>query len=184
MIRGARCTILCDMWQVGGYLLVLLVSSTNKTDCNSITEILLKVALNTTKQTQNRISIHVRTFQSFTLGTDHLNCRGEGDYVYFFSFRYFFSDNTRVRIFFFVAQSAKFFFQNLTLGYVTKTLNQIFFSSTKIRIFFSATTKNQNIFFLGKNHTPPPPFKLNGRSLNVLIFLFSFCRKRRSHFMQ
>jgi hypothetical protein len=32
-----------------------------------------------------------------------------------------------------------FFFQNLTLGYMTKTLNQIFFSSTKIRIFFSAT---------------------------------------------
>jgi hypothetical protein len=29
-------------------------------------------------------------------------------------------------LFFFVAQSAKFFFQNLTLGYMTKTLNQIF----------------------------------------------------------
>ena len=41
---------------------------------------------------------------------------------------------------FFVAQSANFFFQNLTLGYMTKTLNQIIiFSSTKIRIFFSAT---------------------------------------------
>jgi hypothetical protein len=50
----------------------------------------------------------------------------------------FFSDNIRVRIFiFFVAQSTNFFFQNLTLGYMTKTLNQIiFFSSTKIRIFF------------------------------------------------
>jgi hypothetical protein len=34
----------------------------------------------------------------------------------------------------------EFFFQNLTLGYMTKTLNQIiFFSSTKIRIFFSPT---------------------------------------------
>ena len=44
----------------------------------------------------------------------------------------FFSDNTRVRIL--------IFFQNSTLGYMTKTLNQIiFFSSTKIRIFFSAT---------------------------------------------
>jgi hypothetical protein len=29
-----------------------------------------------------------------------------------------------------------FFFQNLTLGYMTKTLNQIFSPSTKIRIFF------------------------------------------------
>jgi glucan phosphorylase len=53
-----------------------------------------------------------------------------------------FSNNTRVRIFiFFVAQ-------NLTLDYMTKTLNQIFFySSTKIRIFFSATL-GIRIFFL------------------------------------
>jgi hypothetical protein len=59
-------------------------------------------------------------------------------YLWFFvSFRNCFSDNTRVRIFiFFVAQ----IFQNSTLGYMTKTLNQIiFFSSTKIRIFLSVT---------------------------------------------
>ena len=43
-------------------------------------------------------------------------------------------------LFFFVARNAIFFSKNLTLGYMTKTLNQIiFFSSTKIRIFFSAT---------------------------------------------
>jgi hypothetical protein len=36
------------------------------------------------------------------------------------------SDNTRVRIFFFVAHSANFFFQNLTLSYMTKILNQIY----------------------------------------------------------
>ena len=48
---------------------------------------------------------------------------------------FFFSDNTRVRIFcFYVAQSANF--QNLTLGYMTNTLNQI--------IFF--LHHNQNIF--------------------------------------
>jgi hypothetical protein len=72
------------------------------------------------------------------------------------------SDNTRVRIFFFfVAQSAKFFFRNSTLGYMTKTLNQIFFF----------LHQNQNIFFSkkkilneAKNHNPP--FKLNGRSLS------------------
>ena len=46
---------------------------------------------------------------------------GGGGNVFFVWFRIFFSDNTRVRIFiFFVAQSA-----NLTLGYMTKTLNQI-----------------------------------------------------------
>jgi hypothetical protein len=35
------------LWQVGGFLWVLRVSSTNKTDRHAITEILLKVALNT-----------------------------------------------------------------------------------------------------------------------------------------
>ena len=74
----------------------------------------------------------------------------------FDSFRKNISDKTRVRIFIlFVAQNKysnsrvvrkqisvrnNFFPQNLTLGYMTKSLNQIiFFSSTKIRIFFSAT---------------------------------------------
>ena len=37
-----------DLRQVGGLLRVLTVSSTNKTDHHDITEILLKVALNTT----------------------------------------------------------------------------------------------------------------------------------------
>ena len=49
-----------------------------------------------------------------------------------------------------------FFLQNLTLSYKTKTLNQIFFfSSNKIRIFFPATL-GIRIFFLEKNHNPPP----------------------------
>jgi hypothetical protein len=39
-----------DLWQVDG----LPVSSTNKTDCHNITEILLKVALNTIKPNQIR----------------------------------------------------------------------------------------------------------------------------------
>jgi hypothetical protein len=82
---------------------------------------------------------------------------------FFVSFRIFFSDNTRVRIFIFFCR--EIFLQNLKLGYMTKTLNQIiFFSSTKIRIFISAT-----------------PFKLNGRSLSsptvpydFFIFFFFF----------
>ena len=70
--------------------------------------------------------------------------------------------------FFFVARSAKFFFQNLTLGYMTKTLNQIilFFLHQNQNIFFS-NIGNQNIF-LEKNHNPPPSFKLNGRSLMIM----------------
>jgi hypothetical protein len=37
----------CDLRQVGGFLRVHPVSSTNKSDHHDITEILLKVALNT-----------------------------------------------------------------------------------------------------------------------------------------
>ena len=36
-----------DLWQVGGFLLSPAVSSPNKTDCHNVTEIVLKVALNT-----------------------------------------------------------------------------------------------------------------------------------------
>ena len=57
----------------------------------------------------------------------------------------FFSDNTRVRIFSFCGAECEIFFQNLTLGYMTKTLNHFFL------IFLH---QNQNIF-LEKNHNPP-----------------------------
>ena len=40
-----------DLWQVGGFLRVLRFPLPNKTDHHDITEILLKVALNTIKQT-------------------------------------------------------------------------------------------------------------------------------------
>ena len=74
--------------------------------------------------------------------------------MFFFSFRNIFSDNTRVRIFIlFVAQIAIFFPQNITLGYMTKTLNQIIFlfPPPKSEYFFS-NIGNQNIF-LEKNHS-------------------------------
>ena len=75
----------------------------------------------------------------------------KGGLWFFVSFGIFFSDNTRVRIFiFFVAESAIFFSPEFNIRlhflYMTKTLNQnIFFSSTKIRIFFQK-----------KTITPPP----------------------------
>ena len=62
----------------------------------------------------------------------------QGGLWFFVSFRNFLSDNTRVRIFFFVAQSANILFQNSTLSY-DKNCESDFFSSTKIRIFCSAT---------------------------------------------
>ena len=79
------------------------------------------------------------------------NLQGGRGLWFFVSFQIFFPDNTRVRIFII------FYFNiNLTLSYMTKTLNQIFFPSTKIRIFFSATM-GIRIFFFEKKHTPPPP---------------------------
>ena len=79
------------------------------------------------------------------------NLKGEGELWFFVSFKIFSSDNTRVRIFIFFCRAKRNKkFRNLTVGYMTKTLNQIiFFSSTKIRIFFSATL-GIRIFLLEK----------------------------------
>jgi hypothetical protein len=71
-----------------------------------------------------------------------------GCYGFLFRSEFFFSDITRVRIFIsFVTQSTIFFSQNLTLGYMTKTLNQIiiFFLHQNLNLFFS-NIGNQNIF--------------------------------------
>jgi hypothetical protein len=47
-----------DLRHVSGFLWVLPVSSTNKTDCHDITEILLKVALNTITPPPEILSAH------------------------------------------------------------------------------------------------------------------------------
>ena len=91
------------------------VSSTNKTDCHNIAEILLKVV---------------------------------------FRSEFFFRTTRELRYLFFLSRKTRFFFQNATLGYMTKTLNHIIlFSSNKIQIFFFSNIGNQNIF-LEKKHTP------------------------------
>jgi hypothetical protein len=91
------------------------------------------------------------------LGTDHLTWRGGYGFLF------------RSEIFFRTTQELEylFFLQNLTLGYMTKTLNHIifFFLHQNQNIFFS-NIGNQNIC-LEKNHNPP--LKLNGRSLNLLL---------------
>jgi hypothetical protein len=59
----------------------------------------------------------------------------------------FFSGQHELEYYFFIAQIAKKKFQNLTLGYMTKTLNQIiFFSSTKIRILFQQHWESEYFF--------------------------------------
>ena len=72
------------------------------------------------------------------------NLQGGGGLWFSFSSRNIFSEN---KFNFFFLQSAKKKFQNLTLGYMTKTLNQIFFcSSTKIRIFFQQHWESEYFF--------------------------------------
>ena len=76
--------------------------------------------------------------------------------VFCFVHNFFFEQHKSQNIYFFCRAKREIFFQNLTLGYMTKTLNQInFFSSTKIRIFFSATL-GIRIFFQKKPITTPP----------------------------
>ena len=69
----------------------------------------------------------------------------------FFFVQNFFSRTTReFEYLCFLSCKAQFFFQNLTLGYMTKTLNQIyFFPSPKSEYFFS-NIGNQNILFRKK----------------------------------
>ena len=94
------------------------------------------------------------------------NLKGRG-YGFLFRSEIFFRTTLKLEYIFFLSREAQIFFQNLTLGYRTKTLNQIiFFPSTKNQNIFFSNIGNQNIF-LEKNHNPP--FKLNGRSLSVSV---------------
>ena len=69
-------------------------------------------------------------------------------YGFLFRSEIFFSDNTRVRIFFFCRAMREFFFPEYNIRlYDKNSESDFFFSSTKIRIFFSATL-GIRIFFL------------------------------------
>ena len=64
-----RVFLYSDLRQVSGFLWVLPVSSTNKTDCQDITEILLNVALSTIKQTNFiKFEIHSSIFCNLKYG--------------------------------------------------------------------------------------------------------------------
>jgi hypothetical protein len=67
------------------------------------------------------------------------NLKG-GGYGFLLRSEFFFEQHKSWIIYFFCRAKCEFFFQIPTLGYMTKTLeSDFFFSSTKIRIFFSAT---------------------------------------------
>jgi hypothetical protein len=59
-----------------------------------------------------------------------------------------------------------FFFQNITLGYMTKTLNQIIFFPPPRSEYFVQQHWESEYFFRKK-----PYFKLNGRSLSHYIYI-------------
>jgi hypothetical protein len=67
-------------------------------------------------------------------------------FLFFFVQKFFFGQHKELKKNF-VTQSAIFPPQNLTLGYMTKTLNQIiFFSSTKNRILFQQHWESEFFF--------------------------------------
>ena len=71
-----------------------------------------------------------------------------------FRSEFLFRTTQELEYLFFCRAKREFFFQDSTLGYMTKTLNQIifFFLYQNQNIFFS-NIGNQNIF-LEKNHNP------------------------------
>ena len=89
-----------------------------------------------------------------------INLKGGGLWFLFRS-EIVFQSTRELEYLFFCRAKCKIYFQNTTLGYMAKTVNQIFFfSSTKIRIFFFSNIGNQNIFLKKKNITPPPPLQV------------------------
>jgi hypothetical protein len=83
------------------------------------------------------------------LGTDHLTWRG--GLWFFVSFIIFFSDNTRVRIFFFLSRKAQFFFPEFNIRlYDTNSESDFFFVLHQNQNIFFSNIGNQNIFFRKK----------------------------------
>ena len=80
----------------------------------------------------------------------------------------FFQTTQELEYLFILQRKARIFFPEFNISLYDK-YSDFFFSSTKIRIFFSATL-GIRIFFQKKNITPLP-FKLNGRSLRRLKLL-------------
>jgi hypothetical protein len=93
--------------------------------------------------------------------------------VFCFVQNFFFGQHKSSNIIIFCRAKRNFFYQNLTLGYMTKTLNQIifFFLHQNQNIFFS-NIGNQNIF-LEKKHNPPLQVKWSFPKLKISS-LFSY----------
>jgi hypothetical protein len=81
----------------------------------------------------------------------------------------FFRTTQELEYLFFCRAKHGIFFQNLTFGYMTKTLNHIFFFLHQNQNIFFSNIGNQNIF-LEKTITPsPPPFQVKWSFPNMNI---------------
>jgi hypothetical protein len=102
----------------------------------------------------------IKPSEWFNLGTDHLTCRGWG-YGFLFRSEFFFRTTRQLEYLIFLSRIARNFFPefNITVSYMTKTLNQIiFFPPPKSEYFFQQHWESE-YFFYKKNHnhpTPPP----------------------------
>jgi hypothetical protein len=101
---------------------------------------------------------------AWTVALSHPHLRKQAFLV---SFRKFFSDNTRVRIFFLSRKTPNFFPVFIIRLYDKYSESDYFFFLHQHQNIFFGNIGNQNIF-LEKNHNPP--FKLNGRSLIILEY--------------
>ena len=80
---------------------------------------------------------------------------GGGDYGFLFRSEFFFRTTRELEYLFFLSGKARNFFQDLHIRLYDKhSESDYFFSSNKIRIFFSATL-GIRIFFLEKYHNTP-----------------------------
>ena len=89
------------------------------------------------------------------IGGGNRRTRG-GDYGFLFRSEIFFRTTQELE-YLFCRAKRNFFFQNLTLGYMTKTLNQIifFFPPPKSEYFFQQHWESE-YFFRNKTYPSPP----------------------------
>ena len=77
----------------------------------------------------------------------------QGGYGFLFRSEFFFRTTQELEYLFFCRAKRKFFFQNLTLCYMTKILNHIFFPLHQNQNIFFSIIGNQNIFLEKKTIT-------------------------------
>ena len=98
----------------------------------------------TPKVTRSHVNNPFSGRDANTLRDRPFNLKG-GGYGFLFRSEFFFRTTQELEYLFFL--SREFFFKNLTLGYMTKTLNQIiFFSLHQNQNIFFSNVGNQNIF--------------------------------------